>query len=83
MGVMCDVLPGEDEVGRGADGTARVLPGPLQPHVPQLRPAALRAQSFGEYHHHRTGARFLPGRHYSTQLTNKHLTDVDVPSCPL
>lgn len=50
VGVMCDVLAGQDEVRRRADGAAGLLPGALQPHVPQLRPAALRAQPVREYH---------------------------------
>lgn len=49
VGVMCDVLAGQDEVRRGADGAAGVLSGAVQPHVPHHGPAALRAQSIREY----------------------------------
>ncbi|CAG9781761.1 unnamed protein product [Diatraea saccharalis] len=49
LGVMCDVLAGQDEVRRGSDGPAGLLSGAVQPHVPHYRPAAVRAQSLGEY----------------------------------
>lgn len=48
LGVMCDVLAGQDEVRRGADGAARVLPGAVQPHLSLHRSAAVRPQPIRE-----------------------------------
>lgn len=51
LGVVRHVLAGQDEVRRGADGAAGLLPGPVQPHVPQRGPAPVRAQPEREYRH--------------------------------
>ncbi|CAG4942831.1 unnamed protein product [Colias eurytheme] len=48
VGVMCHVLAGEDEVRRGSHGAPGLLPGSVQSHVPQHRPAPLRTQPLGE-----------------------------------
>lgn len=49
VGVMCHVLPGEDEDGRGAHGPPGLLPRPVQPDLQEPWPAPVRPQPVSEY----------------------------------